>query len=89
MALETEKFIVSDVEHLYAHSKEIRPDRMRRAPQAVGFAALTAACKSCGRTTRVSANGQGLAPVVGGVIVSCPFCGNEEHLTGKRLNAIA
>jgi len=89
MALETDKFIISGVEHLYAQSREIRGDRMRPTPQAVGYAALNAACKSCGKTTRVTAQGLGLTPVIGGVIVTCPFCSNEEHFTGKRLDAAA
>ena len=89
MALETDKFIISGIERLYAESKEIRADRMRPAPQAVGFAALNAACKSCGKTTRVTAHGLGLTPVIGGVIVNCPFCGNEEHFAGKQLEAAA
>ena len=89
MALETEKFIISGIEHKYATSREIRGDRMQSPPQRVGIDALNAACKQCGRTTRVTSYGLGLTPFIGGVIVTCPFCGNEESFTGKRLEAAA
>ncbi len=89
MPLETENFIISGVEYIYAESKEIRSDRMRPASQIVGFSALNAACKACGKTSRVTAHGMGLTPVIGGAIVNCPFCGNEEHFTGRQLQTAA
>lgn len=87
MALETDKFIISGVERLYVESKEIRGDGMRPDSQAVGFQSLNAVCKSCSKTTRVTASGRGLTPVIGGVIVNCPICGNQEHFTGNQLDA--
>ena len=87
MALETEHFIISGVEPKYVESREIRADRMSPPPQQVGFRALNAACKSCGKTSRLSEHGLGFRPFIGGVLVNCPFCGNEEKFTVGQLAA--
>lgn len=88
MALETESFTITGVEHKYAESREIRADRMRPPPQKVGYNAVTAACKACGKTSRLI-QGRGLSPFIGGVILTCPFCGNEDKFTGRQLDSAA
>lgn len=88
MAIETDKFIISGIEHKYAVSAVLRGNRMRPPPERVGIKALNAACKQCHKTTRAS-NRLSLNHFIGGVIVTCPFCGNEESFTGKQLEASA
>lgn len=86
MPLETERFIVHEIEPKYAPRGGIRADRIARQ-QVVGYEALTVQCKECGDLNRVASHSPGLSSVAGGVIVECPSCGSQEPIAGRKLAA--
>ena len=82
MSFESTKFRFSDVERLYHQSRDISP--IPKTPTRGGVKAATVTCKACGHTWRARQYGDGqLHGTLGGVIVMCPACEEDEHVEGS------
>lgn len=82
MNIESEKFSFCDIQWIYRKSREITENPS--SPVRTGVQSATVACKECCHVWAARQHGEGkLLGTLGGVIVTCPSCGSEEHVKGR------
>jgi hypothetical protein len=86
MSVETEKFVFSNIRIKYAESNEIRADRQRAAPSAVGITSTDVLCKSCDHVWSAREYGEGrFHQGIGVIMFDCPECKAEEKVHPAKL----
>ena len=77
MAVETEKFVITEVDFAYTESREITVNR--KAPIKTGISAATLYCKKCEHLWRSRPFGDGkFDSPLGSFIFKCPDCNESE-----------
>jgi len=88
MSIETENFILSNLNWMYQKSSELVMDGQAANLVKSGVKSLNVECKKCNKSWLASVNSDSsLESVAGGVYVTCR-CGNEEGVQSAVLNRI-
>jgi len=77
VAIETEKFVITEVDAAYSQSREITTNP--KPPQKTGISAATVFCKSCENLWHSRSFGDGsFNTAIGFFIFECPKCHASE-----------
>ena len=86
MSIDSEKFVFSNIRIKYQESREIRGDRQRPAPSAVGVTSTDVLCKSCDHAWQAREYGEGrFYAGAGAMMFTCPECKAEETVHPAKL----
>lgn len=86
MSVEIEKFVFSNIRIKYEASNEIRSDRQRAAPSAVGIISTDVLCKTCAHVWQARERGEGhFCAGIGVLMFECPECKAEEKVHPAKL----